>query len=240
MGRALTGFGLGMGLMYFLDPDRGRRRRALVRDQLVRWANTMRDAVEVVSRDLSHRACGVAAEAKALFTPDAATDARIEARVRSALGRVTSHPRALEVHVEQGRVTLSGPVLASEVENVVETTRSVRGVRGVRNLMDVHQEPGNHPALQGGATRPGVRSELFQERWSPTTRLLVGLAGGLLAMKLLRRPGLAGLAVGAIGTGLAAKAIADSEAARDRAEGWRRETHQEAGSSSLSESWASP
>src|SRR5438067_8044488 len=38
MNKALTllmGFGMGMGLMFLLDPDRGRRRRALMRDQAV-------------------------------------------------------------------------------------------------------------------------------------------------------------------------------------------------------------
>ena len=40
----LTGVGVGVALMYFLDPERGRRRRALVRDRLAHGARLTRDA----------------------------------------------------------------------------------------------------------------------------------------------------------------------------------------------------
>jgi hypothetical protein len=41
---ALGYLGLGAGLMYFLDPDRGRRRRTLVRDQMAHADNVLGDA----------------------------------------------------------------------------------------------------------------------------------------------------------------------------------------------------
>src|SRR5437763_15093221 len=56
----LAGAGLGAGLMYILDPDLGRRRRALVRDKAVRLANKAQDAACVVSRDMQNRARGLA------------------------------------------------------------------------------------------------------------------------------------------------------------------------------------
>jgi len=44
MNKAITwlyGAGIGAGLMYVFDPERGRRRRALARDQIVRtWRST--------------------------------------------------------------------------------------------------------------------------------------------------------------------------------------------------------
>ena len=60
----LGGIGLGAGLMYMLDPDKGRRRRALVRDQLTRASNRASKALGRTSRDLSNRAQGAVAKAR--------------------------------------------------------------------------------------------------------------------------------------------------------------------------------
>lgn len=207
MMRGLTYLGLGAGLMYLFDPNTGRRRRALLRDQGFHLMHEMRDAAGVVSRDLKNRACGLTAEARSMFNEDHAPDEKIAARVRSALGRVVSHPRAIRVEVRDGRVSLSGPVLASEVSRLMATTRCVRGVHGVENHLEVHSQGGDHPALQGGTARTGVRPALLQENWSPTTRLLVGLTGVLVGLKLMNRPGMTGLAIGALGAGLAASSL---------------------------------
>jgi hypothetical protein len=82
----LGGVALGAGLMYILDPDRGRRRRALLRDQLVSASNKASDAVGKTSRDLSNRAQGVIAEtSKALGLREAkAPEQQEESRAAGA------------------------------------------------------------------------------------------------------------------------------------------------------------
>jgi hypothetical protein len=57
----LAGAGLGAGLIYAFDPQLGRRRRALARDQAVHLAHEARETAEMVSRDLRNRARGLAA-----------------------------------------------------------------------------------------------------------------------------------------------------------------------------------
>jgi hypothetical protein len=223
MTRGLTLLGLGAGLMFVFDPDRGRRRRALLRDQWVRRSRELVNALEVTARDLRNRATGLAAEVSSLFSDGTADDATIEARVRSALGRATSHPRAIRVEARDGRVSLSGPVLAAEAERVIKAAWSARGVRAVENRLELHPEPGDHPALQGGTTRTGARPELLQETWSPTTKLLVGLGAGMLAMKAMRHPVVTTLAVGAAGAAVAAGALACASSTprdRDRPRRW--------------------
>jgi hypothetical protein len=238
MTRGLTFLGLGAGLMYFFDPDRGRRRRALFRDQWIHGMHEMREAVEVLSRDLGNRATGLASEARSLFAEDHAPDAKIEARVRAALGRVVSHPRAIRVETRNGCVTVSGPILASEVEHLLSTARCVRGVCRVENRLEVHRRPGDHPALQGGTPRPGVRPELLQERWSPTAKLLVGVAGGLVALRVLKHPVLAVAALGGLGLTLTASGL-NATGGRVGYESYRNEP-ESAFSPAPEGSWASP
>jgi hypothetical protein len=198
---------LGAGLMYFFDPQRGRRRRALVRDAAIRFSNELRDAADVTRRDLSNRFQGFKSEAQSLFSSqgESPSDEQIKARVRSQLGRASSHPRAIEVEVRDGQVTLRGPVLTQEAQRVFDAVCSIRGVKHVDNQMETHQEPGNIAALQGGATRDGAQWDIFQQRWSPATRALVG--GGALALltRAAPRSGVRGAILGAITTALAAQ-----------------------------------
>ena len=60
----LTGLAVGAGVMYLLDPVQGRRRRALLRDQLVHGAHKASDQADAKMRDLRNRAYGLAAETR--------------------------------------------------------------------------------------------------------------------------------------------------------------------------------
>jgi hypothetical protein len=62
----LCGAALGAAVMYFLDPQGGGRRRALVRDQAVSYAGQAQDYAEKTARDLGNRATGLAHEARKL------------------------------------------------------------------------------------------------------------------------------------------------------------------------------
>src|SRR5919199_56369 len=138
--KLLAGVGLGAALMFFLDPARGRRRRGLVRDQVVHGLNVTEESLGSTARDLRNRAGGLAAEARSRARGRGTSDDILVERVRAKLGRVASHPRAISVAARDGRVTLSGPILASEVDDVISAVQSVRGVIGVENELDVYAE----------------------------------------------------------------------------------------------------
>lgn len=156
---ALVGVGVGAALMYFLDPDRGSRRRALVRDKFDAAANKTADYAGKMKRDLRNRAYGVVAETKSLFRSEEVPDDVLVDRVRSKLGRRPVHIGAIEVRADNGKVTLSGPVLAVELPKVLRAARLVRGVKNVENQLTAHPGPANEPALQGAP----VGSEAAQE-----------------------------------------------------------------------------
>lgn len=139
----LLGMALGAGITYLLDPDRGTRRRALVRDRLVHAGHELEDAVRSNARHARNRARGLAHEAKAALTEREVEDRVLEERVRSELGRDLSNATELSVAADRGRITLSGTVRVDEVQEVVRSAKSVRGVEQVDNQLEVaprHQE----------------------------------------------------------------------------------------------------
>ena len=60
----LAGFAGGLALMYFYDPEEGRRRRALLRDQLNKWTRIGRQTAEGTAKDVRNRTVGVMHEAR--------------------------------------------------------------------------------------------------------------------------------------------------------------------------------
>src|SRR5688500_4276201 len=84
----LAALGLGATAMYFLDPNRGRRRRHLVRDKVVHAAKETSEGIGKTARDLSNRSRGVSMKARRLIESDETDDAVLVGRVRAELGRV--------------------------------------------------------------------------------------------------------------------------------------------------------
>src|SRR6185503_780187 len=200
---------LGALAMYFLDPHEGRRRRTRTRDRMIHAGKRLNDAGKVTARDTVHRARGVLATARKLFEQEEISDAVLVERVRAELGRVVSHPHAVEVAADRGHVTLSGPLLAEEVRPLLRCVRGAPGVKAVSDRLTVYEdaEAQHVSSLQGGHPRHGTRFELLQENWSPAARLAAGTLGaGLMAASLRARAGTCAL-LGTAGGALLARSI---------------------------------
>ena len=202
-----SGLGLGTAAMFLFDPNRGKRRRALIRDKVVWATRKTGEGLDAAAKDLNNRVQGVAHEVQYRFSSAPVTDDVLVDRVRAKLGRVVSHPGAVEVTAQNGVITLAGPILQSEVSDLLNCVEAVRGVQEVHNNLDAHDESEQHPALQGGRQRPGQRSGFFQENWSPAARLLAGAAGASLAAYGGVRRSVLGAGLGAAGLLLLARGI---------------------------------
>jgi gas vesicle protein len=206
-----TGLGIGTAAMFLLDPDRGNRRRALVRDKVALATRKTGDCLEVTTHDVRNRTRGLIAAIQSRISSEQPDDAVLVDRVRSKIGRIVAHPAAIQVTSQNGNVTLSGPILANEVSNLLSCVKWTHGVKDITNNLEVHEEAGNHPALQGGRERPGNRFEFFQENWSPTARLLAGAAGASLAVYGGTRRNALGAGLGAAGLLLMTRGITNAD-----------------------------
>ncbi|HEX9109182.1 MAG TPA: BON domain-containing protein [Longimicrobiales bacterium] len=144
----VAGLAVGAGLMFLLDPGAGRRRRALIRDKVVRAGHEISDSSGEMRTRVRNRVKGIVAETRGRFSTQDVDDSVLEARVRSSMGRVLSNPGAIAVLAEGGRVTISGPVLAAEVDGLLSCVKSVPGVQEVHSQLAVRPSPDNVPGLQ--------------------------------------------------------------------------------------------
>ena len=178
-----------------------------------RFAHKTLDAMDVTSRDLKNRVVGLAAETKSLISPREVSDEVLAPRIRSKLGGLVGHPSSIDVKVENGKVILSGPILASEVDRLINHVSAMRHVKGVENRLEVHESAGSVPGLQGqpGARKSGEAPDLMQVSWSPTTRFVAGTLGGTLALYGARQLNLLGTAVATLGAAIFARALTNME-----------------------------
>ena len=142
---------LGAGMMFILDPERGRRRRLVVRIQARRKRQklqAMGGRMVSRSRDLRNRVRGRVIEAQAARRETTVPDEILLDRIRAQIGHCSEHPRNILLTAKEGMVTVGGPILAREVDAVIRCVQGVRGVRGVTNCLEVHREAGNLPAFR--------------------------------------------------------------------------------------------
>jgi uncharacterized membrane protein len=186
--RLFAGAGLGSALMYWLDSHEGRRRRARLKNELVHFAHRGVSGARATGRDFLQRTRGVVAEARSKVSrPEYASDEVLMARVRSKIGRVISHPHAVQVFVRDGRVSLVGVALRNELDRLLSSVKNVKGVGSVECHVEPHDVSDKLPALQGGRHRE-ERFELFQANWSPTARLFLGTVSLGPIAYAVRRP----------------------------------------------------
>lgn len=166
----------GAGMMYLLDPTRGRTRRARLAGQAAGAYHDARDYADKIQRDLRNRASGMVEQAKTKLSrshDEEVSDQKLEARIRSSLGHETSRSSDIQVRCEGGHVTLEGGVSPRERNRVLSRARNVPGVRDVDDRLQVRQYE------ESVEETPG---------WTPAARLLgTALAGCVVAYGFGRR-----------------------------------------------------
>lgn len=178
----IAGVGVGAGCMYLLDPDRGRARRALLHDKTTSAYRGVRTSVEKAQADLANRAHGLLAQAKTAMRREPVEEDQLIARVRAKLGRLVSHPHAIEVFAHDGAITLSGAVLEHEAQQLLSGVGSIHGVSTVCDHLLRHSEESFIASLQGGRERHPTRPRVFRRYWPPALRMLAGVAGAGLGL----------------------------------------------------------
>jgi hypothetical protein len=201
VGSAGLGAGLGAGLMYLLDPQGGRGRRAVARDKSLSTLKKGSTAAAKTSRHLGNKTKGLVSQAGSKLRRGAEDlNGTLLKKVRRQIRGAVSHPHAIEAALEEGRVILRGLVLASELGMLLAAIGSVEGVPDVDNQLQVHESAQDLAAYKSG------------RRWvGPATRVLTGTTGSALALAGLKRRDGLGAALGAVGLGLLAHGMANPD-----------------------------
>lgn len=129
----------GAALLYLLERRRGGELRGGLAGRAASVSNAAAERIGKRARDLRNRTRGAIAGTRNRFTSDDPDDQTLVARVRAQLGHHVANAASIETDANDGVVTLRGPVLASELGDVLSGVRAVRGVHDVRNELDVFE-----------------------------------------------------------------------------------------------------
>ena len=133
--KTLTLVAAGAAAMYYLDPETGRRRRALVRDKGAAAGRDVRKSARATGRRVSNRMHGAMAEMESGMDDAPVTDDVLHERIRSRLGREVARPGDVEVEVNDGHVVLSGSASAEEMASLARAGAGIDGVNDVENRL---------------------------------------------------------------------------------------------------------
>jgi hypothetical protein len=128
---------------YFLDPDRGRSRRAQMRDQLAGLMRRYGRSVSRQARWSQGPITGLAARLTRSFRRhEPMDDATLAHKVETELFRDPSVPKGrININAENGSVILRGVADSrDQIEKLLATTASIEGVRTARSLLRTPDE----------------------------------------------------------------------------------------------------
>ena len=127
--------------MYYLDPRTGAYRRSLVRDKAVAAGHEAAWLARAKSKRAADRLKGVVATGRLDRVSHRApeSDQQLHERLRARIGRLVSHPRMVQLEVQEGRVRLSGHVLRRELDALLGDIRGMTGVNGVHSELELHE-----------------------------------------------------------------------------------------------------
>jgi hyperosmotically inducible periplasmic protein len=152
--RLAVSFAAGAAVMYYFDPIGGRRRRKRMQDQAVSVGHDAAEYGRVKTKRAADRLRGTLAKTRAKVAPQPVGDEQLHDRIRARLGHVIDRPAAVEVQVQDGNVVLRGNVLATELDEVVETVSSMHGVESVDNRLSYRER---EESRQGSADARSVQ-----------------------------------------------------------------------------------
>jgi osmotically-inducible protein OsmY len=132
---------LGGLIMYLVDPDRGRSRRARLTDQAEARSRDVADAVSATARYQAGVVKGVAHDVADVFTSDDTDydDKQLFQKVQSeVVGPTELGDAELEIDVTNGEVSVRGSLQDEKVRRqLIKAIGKVHGVRSVEDNLEV-------------------------------------------------------------------------------------------------------
>jgi osmotically-inducible protein OsmY len=136
-------FAAGALALYYLDPQLGAQRRALLKDLVA--GGFAQGAERAQARNQQRRRRQAYHRVP---QADARSDSLLREQIQQRLGRLVSHPRAIDVQVENGQVRLSGDVLTQERDGLLLQVQQMAGVQKLVNAMTAHDSPAELATLE--------------------------------------------------------------------------------------------
>ena len=129
---------IGAALAYFLDPDRGRRRRNVARDRIAATIRRTSRRVESTARYAASTAEGLSQRAAHMGTEyEPLDDATLAHKVETELFRDPGVPKGkININSEHGVIKVRGEVEhPEEINAILAKVRDIPGVVDVENLL---------------------------------------------------------------------------------------------------------
>jgi osmotically-inducible protein OsmY len=144
-------------VVYFMDPERGRRRRNMARDRMLARMRRLARGMRGLWREAAAETYGVSHRIVHLVPrqTEVADDETLRQRVESQLFRDRHIPKGdLNINCEHGMVILRGELDTTlDIAQLEERVRRTPGVRGVQNLLHTHGTPAPNKQRSWNAAR---------------------------------------------------------------------------------------